>query len=262
MKGSILIVFMSVTFGLLGSKTQLLKDYNFNQGGYYILGLKSESDRSTLQDSMGEFYTDDTVVLNKFKQTWIFKTPGKGYSCGYHYNIFICKNGQILTSFSVNLNCNELATDDAYFYFNPQLLRQFYNQLKKPNSTEKVFTSAVEARNYRQKILLDTLLIVAFEPGWIDYEGSFRFTYNCKAGTKDCIDEDHKLFNKIKAEIKKQYPNEPFELEEVGGSWTTMELLITCNKSLSDSFNLYTRDRENYFGKWAPFELKIETFWR
>ena len=99
------------------------------------------------------------------------------------------------------------------------------------------------------------------EPQWTEYEGSFRFSYKCNEGTKDCLDEDEKIFKSIEDEIKKKYPNENFLIKDVGGSWTTMELEITCNKSLSDNFDLYFRDKEGYFGKWNPFDFTLETYW-
>jgi len=255
------ITLLLLTVSIYG-QTQVLQKYDFDKGGYYILGVFSESDRNSLRDSIGEFYTDDISILNKFKKDWVFKQPGKKYACGYHYEIFICKQGQILESFLINLNCNEIVTDKEYFYFDPDLLRQFYGKLKKPYSRELSFNTIIEAREYRTKIFKDTILIMTPNPLWTEYEGSFRFTYKCKEGTKDCLDGDKKIFKSIETEIKKKYPNEKFVLSDVGGSWTTIELEIICNKSLSDKFDLYYRDNEIYSGKWSPFDLKLKTYWK
>jgi len=244
------------------SQTQILKKYDFNEGGYYLLGVFSASDESTLQDSIGEFYSDDIAILNKFKKDWIFKRPGKRYACGYHYDIYICKQGEILESFAINLNCNEIVTDKGYFYFDPDLLRQFYGKLKEPYGKMLSFNTITEAREYRTKILKDTTLIMAQKPRWSEYEGSFRFTYKCKEGTKNCLNEDEKILKLIETEIKEKYPNEKFILTDAGGSLTTLELEIICNKSLSDKFDLYYRDKEKYFGKWSPFNLTLETYWK
>ncbi|MFB9079052.1 hypothetical protein ACFFLS_09855 [Flavobacterium procerum] len=242
------------------AQTQLLKDYDFNKKGYYILGTFSESDENSLRDSIGEFYTDDIAVLNRFKKDWVFKKPGKKYACGYHYDILVCRQGEILESFLINLKCKEIVTDKDYFYFDSNLLRQFYGKLKKPYGENHSFTTIQEARQFRESILNDTTLIMAPRPIWAAYEGSFRFTYKCKEGTKDCLDEDGKIFKSIEKEIKKKYPNEKFILRNVGGSWTTIELEITCNKSLSDNFYLYYRDKD-YFGEWKPFDLVLRTYW-
>ena len=153
------IILLLLTVATYGQK-QIFKKYDFNKEGYYLLGAFSASDESTLQDSIGEFYTDDISILNKFKKDWIFKEPGKRYACGYHYDIFICKQGKILESFSINLNCNEIVTDKGYFYFDPDLLRQFYGKLKKPYFKKLSFNTIIEARAYRTEILKDTTLIM------------------------------------------------------------------------------------------------------
>src|SRR5687767_9322662 len=89
-------------------QTELLKKYNFDEGGYYILGVRSESDRNALADSLGEFYTDDIKILNAIKKEWVFKKPSPKFACGYHYEVIVCKNGVGLESFSINLNCDEI----------------------------------------------------------------------------------------------------------------------------------------------------------
>lgn len=252
-------------FLLLGpsvfGQVQVLKEYDFNEGGYYLLGQFSESDRNTLRDSLGEFYTDDIALLNQFKKDWIFSQPGKRYACGYHYRIYICKGGQALESFGINLNCKEIVGEKGYYYFNPDLLRKYYGKLKKPYSQNSTFQTLQEARAYWQKIKKDTrLIIMSPEPKWTRYEGSFRFTYKSKEHTKDCLDNPDQIFKSVESEIKREYPDESFSLYNVGGSLTTMELEITCNQSLSDQFALYYRDKDS-FGKWKPFDLRLKTYW-
>ncbi len=79
---TIIISFLSsLTFG----QTQLLKKYNFDEGGYYLAGIRSESDPNSLADSLGEFYTADITLLNAMKKDWTFKKPSPQYACGYHY---------------------------------------------------------------------------------------------------------------------------------------------------------------------------------
>jgi hypothetical protein len=61
------LIFLFITT-FSSSQTQLLKKYDFNKGGYYLIGIRSESDRNGLADSLGEFYTDDIKVLNAIKK--------------------------------------------------------------------------------------------------------------------------------------------------------------------------------------------------
>ena len=223
--------------------------------------FRSESSHSGLADSLGEFYTNDTAVLNAIKKEWIFKKPSPQYSCGYHYNILICKNGLVVESFSINLNCNEIATDKGYFYFETRQLRMFKDSFKKPFSKEVIFSSLTEARNYRAKILKDSLLIITQTPNWTKFEGEFEFSYKCKEGTKTCMEKEDSLKIVIKSEILKAYPREDFELSDRGGSWTEIDQIISCNKSLSDKFKLFYRDTDGYFGKWKPYELSLRAYW-
>ncbi len=254
--------FLLLTASQFGN-TKILKDYDFNKGGYYLLGTIEHSDKNTLRDSIGEFYTDDIALLNKFKNDWTFNKPGKKYACGYHYTVYVCREGQILESFSINLNCQEIVTDEGYFYFDPELLRQFYGKLKKPYSKSMDFTSLTEARKYIVEILADSSLIMTPSPPWTKYEGTFQFDYECPEGSKDCeYDSIPKKLEEIEKEIKKAYPYENFELEERGGSLTSIIVEVKCNKSLSDKFKLYNRDTNSYSGKWTPYRLSLTTYWR
>ena len=71
---------MLIIITAFGQK-QLLKKYDFDQGGYTLLGVHPNGffpedkpdESSKLADSLGEFYTDDIGVLNLFKKNWVFK---------------------------------------------------------------------------------------------------------------------------------------------------------------------------------------------
>jgi hypothetical protein len=241
-------------------QTQILKDYDFNEGGYYILGTYSESDRSGLRDSIGEFYTNDTSILNQIKSDWVFSIPGKKYACGYHYNVFVCKNGVVLESFRINLNCDEIVTDEGYFYFHSDKLRKYYGIFKKPYRKSEDFENINSAREYRDSILKNENLIMTPTPRWTKFEGEFDFTYKCDENKKTCFEKEDSLKVVIENKIRKTYPDEEFELSDRGGSWTTIDQIVYCNKSLSDKFDLFYRD-DGYFGEWRPFRLSLTTYW-
>ncbi len=255
----LLITFLFLAVSIVG-QTQLFKDYDFNKGEYALIGTFSESDKNSLRDSMGEFFTNDTILLNKFKRDWTFEVPGNMYACGYHYRLYLCKQGQIIESFGINLNCHEIATDKGYFYFNPQLLREFYGKMKKPFRKKMKFDSISEAREYRQQILKDSNLVMTTSPDWVRFEGEFDFTYKCPENKKLCYEKEDSLKIVIKEEILKAYPDEVFELHDRCGSWTEICQTVYCNKSLSDQFNLFYRD-DGYFGQWKPFNLDLVTYW-
>lgn len=238
-------------------QTQLLADYNFDKGGYYILGVFNESDRNGLRDSLGEFYTDSIPILNQFKQEWVFDKPGRKYACGYHYTVYVCKDGLPVEHFSINLNCNEIVSDDGYFYFDTQKLRMFMGKLKKPLVKYEKFDSIPQARARRTEILSEPKLIATFTPDWTKYEGEFNFTYTCPTGSNDCLDNEDTLLQQLTREIQNAYPGEVFELEGAGGSNTELFVNVLCNKSLADKFRLYPLS----WKKWTPYKLYLTSYW-
>lgn len=252
-----------ITAHLLGTfvgycQTQLLKDYDFEKGGYYLLGLYSESDRNSLRDSIGEFYTDSIPVLNQFKQEWTFDQPSPRYACGYHYTVYICKDGLPLEHFSINFNCNVIVSGKSCLYFDSQKLRMFNGKLKKPKATFEKFDSITQARNRRMEILTHPKLITTFTPEWTKYEGEFSFTYSCQSKSSDCLSQDDSLLTKLTIEIQNKYPEEVFELESAGGSSTELFVNVRCNKTLADKFNLYPLS----WNKWEAYPLYLASYWK
>lgn len=250
-----LILIASASFG----QTQLLEKYNFDEGGYYLIGTHSESDYNALAKDLGEFYTDDIEVLNAIKKEWTFKRPSPQYACGYHYEVTICKNGLELETLLINLNCNVIVSDDGYFYFEAKQLEMFKDCLKKPFRKQEKFVSLAEARNYRNTILKDTTLILTPTPDWTKYEGTFKFTYVCPAEDEGCYENEKEILEKLTEEIAMNYPGEPFELSGRGGSNTQLFVEVKSNKSLADKFNLYKRNLE--YDKWESYNLFFYTFW-
>jgi len=236
------------------AQTKLFDKYPFDKGGYAIVGLLSESDPNDLQKELGEFYSDDVKVLNDFKKVWIFAKKSPMYACGYHYSIQVTLNGTILESFEVNLNCNVIATDNGYFYFDTKKLSQFKDRFKKPSKKIHSFNSFGEGKNYITTIKNDKNLLLTFEPVWTKFEGEFTFKY-INPNKKDDPDVVEKT---LKAEIRKKYANENFTLNQImwasGGEY---EFEVTCNKSLFDKFTLYTKKKS-----WETYKPILTTYWK
>jgi hypothetical protein len=126
-----LIIALLASQSMIYAQTQVLKNYDFDKGGYSLIGIRSESDFNQLAHDLGDFYTDDIQVLNAIKKEWTFKEPTGMYACGYHYYVYVCKNGIEIDRFWINLSCHMFATNRKYFYFEEQQLGRFKNQLKK-----------------------------------------------------------------------------------------------------------------------------------
>lgn len=242
------------------AKVGVFGEYDFSKGGYTFLGCQSESDHSTLAYSMGAyFYTDDINLLKTFQQEWVFSKPGKKYACGYHYTIYLCKNGVALESMRVNLNCNEIVCNEGYFYFEANKLRMFYGKMKRASMKEYEFKNISDARRNRDSVLKQQSLIMVNTPEWVKYEGSFQFEDSFRNCPK-CYLNTEEVLARYEKEIKTAYPGEPFTLEERGGSMWDILVEVKCNASLEKKFNLYPRAM-GYFGKWQPFKLRLYTFW-
>jgi hypothetical protein len=251
----IFLLLKSLSFG----KTQLLKKYDFDKGGYSLLGIRTGAAPNDLAEKLGDFYTNDIAVLNAIKKEWTFKKSGVGFACGYHYEVIICENGFELERFSINLNCKEISCDEGYFYFDPEQLAMFQNNFNYSYRKKEEFNSLSEARNYYTEIRKKPNLIYAPTPAWTTYEGTFDFTLSCEYETKDCYQNEKKLLGNLTEEISKKYPGEEFELESIGGSLTDLFVKVTCNKSLAEKFTLYSKNGK--FAEWKAFDLRFYTFW-
>jgi hypothetical protein len=250
----ILTLILTTIFINSNAQTKLLSKYPFDKGGYAIVGLLSESDPSDLQKQLGEFYTDDIKVLNDFKKAWTFSKKSPMYACGYHYSIQVTHNGTILESFLINLNCNVIATDNGYFYFDTKKLSQFKDRLKKPTKRKRSFNTILEGKNYISTIKKDKTLLLTFEPVWTKFEGEFTFKYK----NPDKKDDNDVVAKRLKTEIKKLYPNEDFTINEImWGSGGEYEFEIICNKSLYDKFTVYPKKKS-----WEVYKPTLTTYWK
>jgi hypothetical protein len=256
-----ILLLLTTTFSLKG-QVSLLEDFDFSKGGYYLIGIRSMSDPNGLADTLGEFYTNDIETLNQIKKEWTFKIPGKQYACGYHYFIHICKDGKSLESFAVNLNCNEIVGKKGYFFFDNKNLRQFKDNFKTLNGKYKEYIDLKQARAKRDSLLQNKNILLVQAPIWTKYEGRFRFTFTCNSNTKMCLTKGDKILPKLKIEIQQKFPNEIFEITDVGGSRSELFVEVLCNKTLSDKFNLYKRDTSpDSLDEWTPFTYGLAWYW-
>ncbi len=242
------------------AQTQLFGDYNFNSGEYYMLGTSWGGDRNGLHDSIGEFYVTDTSLLNQIKKEWTFATPSPRYGCGYHYVIYICKEGLPLENYSINLNCNQIIGDKGCFYFDTQKLRMFAGRLTtKPMMKRTTFQSITEARAFRDSALANPKLLMTQTPNWVRFEGNFEFTYTCPDKKEGCLSSAEDVLKQLTNEIRVAYPGEQFELEDYGGSNTEVFVRVKCNKSLEEKFTLYHRHPQ--YDAWEAYNPWLVTYW-
>ena len=143
-------IFFSLLF-LLPSSTWaqfgVLDGYDLSEEGYTLLGVYShESQRNDLARSLRNIYIDEPAVLQEIQQDWVFRKEGDRYACGYHYRFYLCKDGEALTSFSVNLECREIVCDSGWYVFDPMPLHAIKDRVKRPVREEFRFDSYEDYR--------------------------------------------------------------------------------------------------------------------
>jgi hypothetical protein len=250
---SVLLIALISAVCLIAQTSPLAK-FRFEDGGYKFVGIFAHHDDHPLQKQLGEFYTDDVAVLNDLKRSWRFRRPQKDYACGYHYQFLILRNGIIQDSFVVNLECNQLRTDDRSLYFDLKKLSAFAGRFKPLRREEKEFASISEARAYLESARSASDFMYVQTPKWSEFEGKFSFNYRCPDRTPICYTEFPKYKSTLENEISSKYPGEKFSLRANGGSSNGEVFVeVESNKSLAERFDLYDRWGRKHFGGWEAY---------
>lgn len=252
--------FLCLAVNITYCQTAVFNDFNFEEGGYALVALRSKAQKNSLADSLDYWYTDDVAVLNEFKKEWVFNVPGKMRACGYHYEIVLTKNGLPLKYLYLNIDCAEIVVDKSYFYFDAEKLRKFKNKVKKLRSVEKTFETVQEARNYRNNILKNSTLLLVEAPLWTKYDGMFEFGYYCK-NPEVCLGNWKAFEQLFREELESHYPNEKFELKLNGGYEHDIYLQVVCNKNLGQIYKLHNRDPAKE--AWEPYkDIQLTSWWK
>lgn len=262
----LLLLIASIGFG----QYQPLDSLDLESGDYCVLAIFSESDPSALRDSLGEFYINDIDVLKEINNIWKFEQKAPFYACGYHYDVLICKNGEAIDDFSINLNCNTLCAEGGCYDFDNDKLRFLLGKTQTFHKESKR-TTIEKGRNYLNSIRNDSNLIFAPHPIWMEYEGDFEFTYHYPEGVEkyypdfeEEIDSallkfsEDSILSGLKKQIQDKYPQEVFDLRDVGGSSSYMSVRVTSNKSLEEKFDLFERTK---YQEWEYFKPRFRTYW-
>lgn len=239
--------------------------YNFEDGGYTLVGIFEHHSDHTLQKKVGEFYTDELTLLNAIKKAWNFPKNQKMYACGYHYSVVLLRDGLRVDDLSINLDCNQVVTEQGSRVFKPSLLTMFSARFKPLFSRTDEFASVGKAREYWTQIKEDPNFVYAYEPRWLTYEGSFGFRTQCPKGSSDCYmtGRDGEILANVRDKIGSSYPGEKFALRTNGGtSAGEVFFEIQCDKSLESKFNVYDRWDKEAFGKWQPYPLVLRSYWK
>lgn len=247
-----------MTSATLGQNHRMF-NYNFNEGGYFLLGVRVNS-QDMITDTLKEFYTDDIELLNKIKKKRTFKEKAIEADCPHNFLIEVYHNDKLCSSRWLKINCSEITLHEEYYYFDKRKLNEIYRKLKPLYSEQIKFNNIVEARNYLNEIKSDTNLLFASKPNWSEFEGEIYFNISCPSENIICDVDHDTVMKKLAQELNLKYPDEKYELEYYPTSYTTkteFSIIITCNKSLYSKLVLLP-----YRLSWRPFKLQLDTFWK
>lgn len=254
------LICMCLVIEFVYGQTAVFSEYNFEDGGYALVALYSETSKNSLADSMGSWYIDDIATLNEFKKEWVFKVPGKMRACGYDYELVLTKNGQSLQSLHLTLDCSEIVSGRKYFYFEPQKLKMFKGKVKPLKPVDKTVETLEEARTYRDNILKNPNLLLVDAPLWTKFDGQFEFGYYCK-NPEVCLGNWNAFKQLFREELLEYYPGEEFELQLNGGHEHNINLQVICNRNLGEIYKLHGREITE--SPWKPFkDIKITSWWK
>jgi hypothetical protein len=258
----IVIIQLMITTSVY-AQTQLLKNYDFNKGGYTLLFEQSRGgfDNQNEFIELSNYYIDDISILNEIKKNWVFNKSEMIYACGYHYEVYLCKNGIKIDNFSINLECGQICSSQGYFDFSKDKWMMFQNKLKKAVTKNNKFASLQKARDAHAGYFKQNRLIMIASPDWLLHEGAFIFKYNCSGDERDCI-TNPRIISKLLKQIQEMYPQEPMNIEFAGSTSTISdeecEFRVRCNKSLAKKFKLYSVT--------SPFEAyndyELDSYWK
>lgn len=243
-------------------KVHLFEKYDFESGRYAVVGLIWSEESHKIQKELGDFYTDDVQILTEFKQKWVTDKRSPVFACGYHYTIYVLKDGVEVESFSLNLDegCNTVATSYGYYFFDPNKLAEFIGRLKTPIVKRNSFKSVSEGRTYIKSLSDRADLLMVVTPDWLEYDGEFRFNVDCNFGDLES-DRSRQCLKRVEKQIMKEYHGEKFVLD-LGGIMSgpgKSEILIImkCSKDLYDKFNLYKVKWE-----WRGYSPELTVLWK
>ena len=128
----LVIIHILITIPLF-AQTQVLKEYDFNNGGYTLLFVQQQPYKINEKEytELSNYYIDDISTLNKIKKDWVFEKSKTMYACGYSFVIYLCKNNKLLDTFYINLDCEQISTKYGFYNFKINHFIMIKRKLKK-----------------------------------------------------------------------------------------------------------------------------------
>lgn len=110
-----------------------MADLDLNDGARWeLVGVKLFNFKPlAIQEELGTFILRDTAVLKTVQRTWAGRPFYRDY-CDYHYAIKLYRNGELVKTLRINLDCHYISVGVLSYEFDPDLLlrhRKHFQQL-------------------------------------------------------------------------------------------------------------------------------------
>jgi hypothetical protein len=197
-------------------------------------------------DNSYNFIINNQEVIYKLRDEWVGEYTIQK-NCGYpgNYYLFVKQGDSIVEKLQVREGHRDVIIPTAIIEFSGAPFKSLDKSNKffvaKVNfPSNKISKSFIEDAKKLSGISVNSL---KYED-WQNYEGCFGLKFNNLG--------NEKIIENLESEMKKQFPNEKFEI----GIWDYFEnhfltLSIDCNKSLAEAFKSY-----KIYKKWEPYEIK------
>jgi hypothetical protein len=198
-------------------------------------------------DNRNSFLIDDELSLNTLQKTWTGKRTNEFYFCWYNYFIYVVEDGKIVDEMRVNEECKQVVCKRGVFNYENTIVDKL--DRNKIISVARIkFDSISVGRQFHGSIQKDSNIFSP--PGeydeWITYDGEMVVTVATNRRN------DKKIQNRIKGDIKEQFPNEIFDIQQSGSGPDDLSFRIHCNRNIGENLKGY----KGYL-KWQ--ELKPST---
>ena len=236
----------------------LLQKYDFEKGGFSIVGTIWHGQRHELQKALGDFYVDDVQVLKELQKKWVTEKRSPFYKCGYHYRVFIIEDRKERESFLINVEkgCNTVVTDYGSFYFDPFKISSFKEKLRNPIIKQEHFEFYQEGRDYLQSLSENENFLLYLKPDWIDHDGEFYFVAECQEiGFRSSVVQE--CLSNIKERISSKYPGLNYNLKHTGAVFGKLLIKMECNEEFYNRFSLY-----EIYTEYKPYPLELTVYFK
>ncbi|MBU0488234.1 MAG: hypothetical protein KKA07_08485 [Bacteroidetes bacterium] len=240
------------------AQSNILKKMNFKKANWKFFGIIMPDIYDPIQDSLGNFFTNDKELLELIKKAWKLEKHDGSYMCGYNYRfVFIHKNA-VKDEFFLNMECKEICGKSGCFEFPKEMLLQFFPQLISVPVARLSIDSLQTARNLFQNLSdVDSVMIISPESSyWTIYQGVMKVEV-----LDSIVDSYTRIDNYVIKKIKKDCSKEKFAISKGSSGYlpngiARYDYYIYCSQSMASNFRTY-RIKE----PWKPFsKIPIEVY--